>query len=90
MIRDDAMRKKHRERVIEMIASERCSTDLTDGFCGPRDGKCRYDGKSYRRDCMAQARSIMLSIESRGVRVVWIYDPAITEDINIRAEREHD
>lgn len=90
MIRDDAMRKNHRERAIETIASERCSTDLTDGFCGPRDGKCRYDDHKYHPNCMRQAESIMRMIESRGVRVVWIYDPAITEDINIRAEREHD
>jgi hypothetical protein len=67
---------KHRARAVEALASHRCATDLTDGFCGPRDGKCQnpsFGGGTYR-NCMIQAEGLMQAIESRGCTVVWAFD----------------
>jgi hypothetical protein len=33
--RPEAMIDKHRARALQVIAEHRCSTDLTNGFCGP-------------------------------------------------------
>lgn len=68
--------EKYRERVIEAIASHRCSTDLTDGFCGPRDGKCSGQGgeRPPHRNCCTQARGILAAIESVGMSVIWTFD----------------
>lgn len=62
---------KHRQRAVEALASHRCNTDLTDGFCGPRDGKCH---RASHRDCMVQAEGLMRSIENVGCTVVWAFD----------------
>jgi hypothetical protein len=72
---DPAMLAKHRARAIQALAHERCVTDLTDGFCGPRDGVCCRPNGS--RDCVRQAKSLLGALESSGMRAVWIYDPAL-------------
>jgi hypothetical protein len=70
---------KHRARAIDNVASHLCSTDLTDGFCGPRDGQCFNPGRgrNARLNCMARAESIMQAVESRGCTVVWVFDKAM-------------
>lgn len=69
---------KHRARALQAIAHERCVTDLTDGFCGPRDGKCSRQNPGMRR-CDAQAESILRAIETVGCYVVWHFDKRPTE-----------
>ncbi len=71
---DLPQKEKHRARALRAIANVRCTTDLTDGFCGPRDGKCRQNNPGMRR-CDAQAESILLAIESVGCYVIWHFDP---------------
>jgi hypothetical protein len=71
---------KHRARAIEQLAAHRCATDLTDGFCGPRDGNCQRASAllgSDHRNCMILAEGLMQAIESRGCTVVWAYDPVV-------------
>ena len=72
---DPAMYAKHRARALQALAHERCVTDLTNGFCGPRDGKCFRD--SNGRSCVRQAESLLQALESSGMRAVWVYDPAL-------------
>lgn len=62
-------------RALQAIAHERCVTDLTDGFCGPRDGKCRH--MAPQRRCVVQAAAILQSLETAGMLVVWDYDPEL-------------
>jgi hypothetical protein len=79
---------KHRARAVEQIAAHRCSTDLTDGFCGPRDGKCFWQGLNEHnqyRSCMVQAEGIMRAMETRGVSVVWDHDPSNHPDPIVNA-----
>lgn len=64
----------HRQRAVEAMAAHLCSMDYTDGFCSPRDGKCRNPG---RRNCMTMADGLMRSMEQRGCQVVWIHDPLL-------------
>jgi hypothetical protein len=71
--RTPEMVAKHRARAVEQLASHRCSTDLTDGFCGPQDGKC-HRGLGTYRNCVVQAESLLQAIENRGCTVVWAYD----------------
>lgn len=72
---DPAMLAKHRARAIQALAEHRCACDLTDGFCGPRDGVCHQSGR--HQDCVTQARGLLSALESRGMRAVWIYDLAL-------------
>lgn len=74
--RTPEMVAKHRARAVECLASHRCSTDLTDGFCGPQDGKCigQNGERPSHRNCMRQAEGLMKAIESRGCTVVWAFD----------------
>jgi hypothetical protein len=62
---------KHRARAVEAIAREICSTDMTDGFCGPRDGQCP---RAPIRDCIKRAEGCMRAIETVGCMVTWPYD----------------
>lgn len=66
----------HRGRGLEAMAAHICSTDLTNGFCRPGEGKCHNDSADKRPDqnCMEQARGIMGAIESVGCKVVWAFD----------------
>jgi hypothetical protein len=70
---------KHRARAVEQLALHRCSTDLTDGFCCPRDGRCARGASIGRpdRDCMRQAEGLMQAVESRGCTVVWAFDQSM-------------
>lgn len=68
---------KHRARAVEAIASELCNTHFTDGFCGPRDGKC-HQGRHV--DCMRLAHGCMKAMETRGMSVVWDHDPGAHPD----------
>lgn len=74
--RSREMVAKHRARAVEQLASHRCNCDLTDGFCGPRDGQCRKSGaeRPGRANCMIQAEGLMQAIEGRGCTVVWAFD----------------
>lgn len=69
--RTPEMVAKHRARAVLELAQHRCSTDLTNGFCGPNDGKCE---RPDHRNCMFQAEHLMRAIESRGCTVVWAFD----------------
>jgi hypothetical protein len=75
--RAETMIVRHRARALQAIAHERCVTDLTDGFCGPRDGKCqraRAD-EPNTANCCRQAEAILRAMETSGIQPVWIYDP---------------
>lgn len=74
-----AMRANHRARAKQAMADEACSTDLTDGFCGPQDGRCHWDDdkRPARRTCSARAEGMLRAIESRGCVVVWEHDPTL-------------
>lgn len=63
---------KHRSRAVEALAKHRCSTDLTDGFCSPRDARCQQ--RAMHRDCMKQAEWLMRAMENVGCTVVWAFD----------------
>ena len=65
--------ERHKQRAIQAIAHERCVTDLTDGFCGPRDGKCQRQG-SRQGECIKQAVACVRAMETNGVFPIWIYD----------------
>jgi hypothetical protein len=68
-------RPKHRARAVEAMADHLCATDFTDGFCSPRDGKCRGGNQVIpNRNCMQVAEQCMQSMECRGVMVIWSYD----------------
>lgn len=82
--RQAAYNDKHLARAIDCIATERCSTDLTDGFCGPRDGCCHRHGA---RDCVAQARSALAGLVSRGLMVVWVYDKDLPPEVRSHLQR---
>lgn len=73
---EHASKPKHRSRAVEAMASHLCTTDFTNGFCGPRDGKCQRRTAAERpdRDCMKVADGCMRAMESRGIQVVWPYD----------------
>lgn len=74
--RTPEMVAKDRARAVEQLASHRCSTELTDGFCGPQDGTCIGQGgeRPLHRNCMRQAEGLMQAIESHGCTVVWAFD----------------
>ncbi len=74
----DRQSAKHRARALQAIANHICTTDLTDGFCGPRDGACCRQKGSWRRGgCNVVASGILQALESNGMVVVWDYDPAL-------------
>jgi hypothetical protein len=79
--RDDATMAKHEARALRALASHRCSTDMTDGFCQPEDGACRSPLCVNRgredRDCMRQARGLLQALRTLGMTVVWEHDPAL-------------
>jgi hypothetical protein len=88
-VKNAAFNAKHCERAVDAIAGHRCSTDLTDGFCGPWDGRCRYDGRPTHRNCIIEARGILEALASRGMMVVWIHDkelPAALEGLRELAD----
>lgn len=68
----------HRGRGPLAMASHICSTDLTNGFCAPRDGKClNYGADDPNRqhlNCMVRARGLMGALETVGCKVVWAFD----------------
>lgn len=68
---DLPQKEKHRARALQAIAHECCVTDLTDGFCVPRDGKCQMMGKHIRGTCVGQAEAILQSIEASGCYVAF-------------------
>lgn len=78
--RSREMVAKHRARAVGCLAEHVCSTDMTDGFCGPEfvdhtmsgPVKCRRDHTG--RSCVVKATSLMQAIESRGCTVVWAFD----------------
>lgn len=81
-----ALKALHRQRALQAIAKYRCSTDLTDGFCGPRDGQCHWEGKdSSVRGCIAQAEAILKAVESLGMSVVWDLDPNLVVTMEKRS-----
>ncbi len=67
---------KHRERAVQAIAEHVCSVNLTDGFCGPRDGKCQRQNNLGRLDCRRLAEGCVHAMETRGITVDWQFDPA--------------
>lgn len=71
------MRALHRARALQAIAEERCASDLTTGFCSPRDGKCQWEGAAHRA-CIASAASILRALETQGMVVVWENDPTLS------------
>ena len=74
----EALRALHRERAKQSLAAHICSTDLTDGFCGPHDGVCqRRLAHPNARDCALKAEGLLQAIESRGCAVVWEHDPTL-------------
>ncbi len=73
---DEAMRVRHRARALQAIAQQRCETDLTTGFCCPRDGECSR--QSSRGSCVHSAEGILQAIETRGLAVIWRMDPALS------------
>jgi hypothetical protein len=78
--RDDATRAKHEARALQAIANERCASDLTDGFCGPRDGACHHCNRpegGARVTCTRQARAALHALQTVGMTVVWEHDPAL-------------
>lgn len=79
-----ALRVRHRARALQAIAEHRCSTDLTDGFCGPRDGRCHWQERGHR-GCAAQAEGILAAMESRGMSVVWDHDPNLVVTMEKRS-----
>jgi hypothetical protein len=70
---------KHRERAIQAIAGHTCSTELTDGFCSPRDGKCigQKGERPDHRNCVVKAKGYLQALDSVGVKVVWTHDPIL-------------
>lgn len=66
--------EKHRQRAVDAIALHLCSTDLTDGFCGPRDGKCigQNGERPSHRNCVVKANGCMQAMQSCGVHAVWV------------------
>lgn len=62
-------------RALQAIANHRCVCDLTDGFCGPRDGECTQRGRRPRGGCNVEAKGILDSLATVGVIVVWDFDP---------------
>lgn len=70
------MNPKHYARALQVIAHHRCVTDLTDGFCGPKDGLCVRERISDNRKCATSAAAILRALEANGMSVVWDYDPA--------------
>lgn len=76
---------KHRERAVQAIAEHVCSVSLTDGFCGPRDGKCQRQNNLGRLDCCRLAEGCVHAMETRGMSVVWDHDPGRHPDPMIDA-----
>ncbi|MBI1202570.1 MAG: hypothetical protein GC182_08670 [Rhodopseudomonas sp.] len=75
------LRALHRKRAQIALASHRCATDLTNGLCAPKDGHCHYETRTDGHavsGCMAQAAALLKAMESRGLCVVWEYDPALS------------
>jgi hypothetical protein len=66
---------KHRARAVQAMANHLCTTDYTDGFCGPRDGRCTKEGPR-RRDCIRAATGLFEALVTVGIQVVWPYDKA--------------
>jgi ribosomal protein L37E len=68
----------HRGRALHAMAGHICSTRLTNGFCGPRDGRCHNYGADdplrQHLNCMFQARGLMGAVETVGCKVVWAFD----------------
>jgi len=79
---------KHRARAIEAMAKQLCETDMTNGFCCPRDGKCQRENRNPAwpaRDCISKAEGLLLAMEGRGMSVVWDHDPGRHPDPMIDA-----
>ncbi len=70
---------RHRVRAVAAIAGQLCSTDLTDGFCSPRDGKCAGQNgeRPDHRNCMVKAEGCVRAMEGVGIKVVWMFDPIL-------------
>lgn len=90
--RSGAYNEKHYARAVDALAHHRCSTDLTDGFCGPRDGACAREGRlsrgaRARGGCIAAAEGLLAALASRGMMVVWVYDKELPPELRGLAER---
>ena len=72
--------ERHKQRAIQAIAHERCVTDLTDGFCGPRDGKCQRQG-SRQGECIKQAVRTGLGLKAQIMRRWRPSPPSITDQL---------
>jgi hypothetical protein len=70
----EALRAQHRKRALDALAMHRSTTDLTNGFCAPSEGRCGRQSVTGR-NCIAQAEGLLKAIEGRGMSVVWDHDP---------------
>jgi hypothetical protein len=62
-------------RALQNIAHEICATELTDGFCGPREGKCTRQHKPG--GCIRRAEACLQAMATSGVIPIWVYDAKI-------------
>jgi hypothetical protein len=87
--RSGAWDQKHYERALRALAGHRCSSDLTDGFCGPNEKPCycRRPKGGYDRDCATQAAGLLHALETVGMMVVWVYDKDLPPELSTLKER---
>lgn len=75
--------EKHKARALRAIAEHICSTNLTDGFCGPRDedGKLSCIGQKgarpKERNCVVRARGMLQAMDTVGIVPVWVHDKTL-------------
>lgn len=72
-----ALRALHRARAKQALAMQACACDLTDGFCGPREGRCMREEKGHKRSCARVAEGMLQAIETCGCAVIWEHDPTL-------------
>lgn len=74
--RNEATKAKHHARALRAIATHLCATDMTDGFCQPRDGKCIGQGgeRPGHRNCIVRAEGCLFSLKTCGMTAVWLFD----------------
>lgn len=73
--------ERHKKRALQAIAHERCVSDLTDGFCGPKDGQCQRQHSPG--ECIRQAAACVRAMETNGVFPLWV----VRQDFQGGAER---
>lgn len=91
-MKSPAYNEKHYLRALRVVAEYRCSTDLTNGFCAPRDGECQRGNPRMRGDCITSARGILESLATYGIMVVWAFDKELPEPLRneLRKVASHD